>query len=167
MRILFLSFIFILNSCISSRQAATTQTLTFSSHFASFTIDTPIDWKKIKVQGVDSYIGRIAIGANDTIEFDLGYYSNNLTEHEPDDFDGDDYSRYAKSKVSWSTINKYNAKIVTPKKFGIGISGIYIDSLWKEGYDKVKFNLFGENLTKTNQKIFFKAIKTLRFSKLN
>jgi hypothetical protein len=145
MHILFLLFIFTLNSCISSRQTATTQTLTFSSHSASFSINTPIDWTKIKVQGVDSYVGRIAIGTNDTIKFDLGYYSYDLTQHE-----SDDSNKFSKSKVSWRIINKHHVKIVTPKKYGIGISGIYIDSLWKDRNDNVKFNLFGENLTKTN-----------------
>ena len=32
--------------------------------------------KKIKEQGVDSYVGRIAIDSVDTLEFDLGWYSN-------------------------------------------------------------------------------------------
>ena len=51
--------------------------------FGSFTIETPNGWTKIKAQGQDSYVGRISIDAMDTLDFDLGWYSNSMTEPEP------------------------------------------------------------------------------------
>src|SRR5688500_6116296 len=51
--------------------------------FGSFTIETPQSWKAIKEQGVDSYVGSIAIDNQDTLSFDLGQYSNKLYENDP------------------------------------------------------------------------------------
>ena len=51
--------------------------------FGSFTFETPNGWTKIKAQGQDSYVGRISIDAMDTLDFDLGWYSNSMTEPEP------------------------------------------------------------------------------------
>jgi hypothetical protein len=161
----FLLLCIFINSCSTPKATTSKQTLTFNSHLGSFQIDTPTGWTKIKVQGVDSYVGRIAINANDTLMFDLGYYSNDLTEREPDDFDGDDYSKYSKTKISFGTINGHFTKFVIPKKHGIGMSGIYVDSLWMDKEDKVKFNLYGNNLSKESQKHFFEVVKTLKFTK--
>lgn len=52
--------------------------------------------------------------------------------------------------------------IYTPE---IGITGIYIDSLWESGSDIDKFNLYGNNLKTENEKIFLQAIKTLKFKR--
>lgn len=161
----FLLFCIFINSCSAPKATTSKQTLTFNSHLGFFQIDTPNGWTEIKVQGVDSYVGRIAIDANDTLEFDLGYYSNDLTEQEPDGFDGDNYNKYSKTKTTFDTINGYFTKLIIPKKHGIGMSGIYIDSLWIYKGDKVKFNLYGNNLTKEIQKHFFKVVKTLKFGK--
>lgn len=73
------------------------------------------------------------------------------------------YSDYSKITVSYRQIDSYNAKIVVPKKYGNGLTGIYIDSLWGSGFAVNKFNLYGVNLSKDNQEEFLKAIETLKF----
>jgi len=43
-------------------------------------------------------------------------------------------------------------KIVYPIRTGIGITGVYIDSLTTERSNKVRFVLYGENLQTENEK---------------
>ncbi len=148
MRISILLLILVLITCKVPKQATISQTLEFNSNFGGFTLNTPTGWTKIKVQGIDSYVGQIAVDAKDTIEFDLGYYSNDLTETEVEDIYGHIDRKLAKNKVSYDIIANYKTKIVTPKRYGVGMSGVYIDSLWKQGQDKIKFNLYGNNLTR-------------------
>lgn len=50
--------------------------------FGTFTIETPVSWYQFKEGGMDSYVGGIAIDKTDTLYFDLGWYSNTLTETE-------------------------------------------------------------------------------------
>lgn len=157
--------------------------------FGSFTIETPIGWTKIKAQGVDSYVGRIAIDNVDTLHFDLGWYSNKLNEYEPTILDSSmigsidtsmintsevvfvknrmkvDPDKYRKNNVSWDTIDGRKAKIVFPRQSGIGVTGIYIDSLWQAGSDVNRFNLYGDNLKPANEKLLLQALKTLKFHK--
>ncbi len=93
------------------------------------------------------------------------YYSNELTEREQYYFEVDDFRKYFKSISLYKKLDGYNAKIVVPKKYGVGISGVYIDSLWMNKEDRVKFNFYGNNLTKENQKLFFQVISTIKFEK--
>lgn len=177
-------FLFLI-SCTDSKPKSDKQTL----DFGSFTIETPNSWTKIKAQGVDSYVGGIAIDNTDTLHFDLGWYSNKLYEYEPTILDSSmigsidtsmidlsevifvknrmrvDPDKYKKNNVSWDTIEGRKAKIVFPRKSGIGTTGIYIDSLWQSGSDIDRFNLYGDNLKPTNEKIFLQALKTLKFHK--
>lgn len=51
--------------------------------FGGFSIQTPQSWQQIKARGTDSFVGRIAIDEKDTLDFDLGWYSNTLTESDP------------------------------------------------------------------------------------
>lgn len=158
--------------------------------FGSFEVIVPYGWNQIEYAGIDSFVGKIAIDKNDTIQFDLGWYSFDLTEEDfPIIIDKNDleyilktnskidttqyvivediknviYSDYSKIIVSYTQIDSYNAKIVTPKKIGNGLTGVYIDSLWGDDYAKTKFNLYGINLSENNQKELLKAIKTLKF----
>jgi hypothetical protein len=154
--------------------------------FGRFTIHTPKGWTKIKAQGVDSYVGRIAIDARDTLDFDLGWYSDDLTEYQevklfngktyylnaydtaysPTLFDSANKDKVIRSRIAWDTIDGRRAKILSPIKPGVGITGIYIDSLWKAGIDRDRFNLYGTNLQPANEKAVLAAIQTLRFKKV-
>lgn len=184
MRIIIILFIVIFISCSDSKIKPDKQLL----DFGSFTIETPDNWTKIKAKGIDSYVGQIAIDSSDTLYFDLGWYSNDLTEYEPqiiersmlqhidnpgdtadyiivDSRKGIDPDKYKKNNVSWDTVDGRRAKIVFPRQPGIGTTGIYIDSLWQAGSDIDKFNLYGNNLKPSNQKLVLQAIKTLKFLK--
>lgn len=156
--------------------------------FGSFTIETPQAWKAVEEKGVDSHVGRIAIDSTDTLSFDLGWYSNPLTEDGPyilnrSEFEGQeppvdqpevivvedktkvDADEYRKQNALWDTIGRHRAKIVSTRKPGIGITGVYIDSLWVRGSNRDRFNLYGENLKPENEKEVLQAIRTLKFYK--
>ena len=129
----------------------------------------------------------LAIDKNDTLEFDLGWYSNDLTEYQevkmadgktyyissydtaynPTLVDSANRDRVVKSNVAWDTIDGRRAKVLIPIKSGIGTTGIYIDSLWQAGSDIDKFNLYGANLKPQNEKIVLPAFKTLKFHNKN
>jgi len=48
--------------------------------FGLFTLEVPYKWQQVKQSGIDSYVGAIAVDNTDTVYFDLGMYSNTLTE---------------------------------------------------------------------------------------
>ncbi|WP_367331403.1 hypothetical protein [Sphingobacterium multivorum] len=159
--------------------------------FGLFTLEVPYKWQQVKQNGIDSYVGAIAVDNNDTLYFDLGMYSNSLTEHnievitrqmmEESATDSSDYiivkdmpildldldaDLYRKQNVSWDTIDNRRAKIVFPRISGKGTTGVYIGNLWGDS-SKVRFNLHGSNLKAQTEQDLLKSIKTLRFHKLN
>lgn len=181
-KILLISIIsFGLISCSETKTRRETEIL----DFGAFTIETPNGWTKIKAQGVDSYVGKIAIDENDTLEFDLGWYSYDLTEYQevkmgdgktyyissydtaysPTLVDSVNKDRVVKSNETWDTIDGRRAKILLPIKPGIGTIGIYIDSLWQSGSDVDKFSLYGADLNPQNEKAVLTTFKTLKFHK--
>lgn len=155
--------------------------------FGAFTIKTPTSWEKFEKAGVDSYLGGIALDEGDTLNFDLGWYSNKLYEYEPTILDSSmlpsldtsmidtsevifvkskariDPDVYRKNNVLWDTIDGRSAKIVFPRKSGQGTTGVYIDSLWVSGSAIDRFNLYGLNLHPANEKKVLQALKTLKF----
>jgi hypothetical protein len=153
--------------------------------FGAFTIQTPGHWKKMILQGTDSYVGAIVIDSTDTLMFDLGWYSNDLTEYmevimndgktyyisnydtayNPTVFDSANKDKVIKSHISWDTIDGRKAKIMLPIKAGMGVTGIYIDSLWESSGDKDRFNLYGRDLRPSNEKAVLEALRTLKFKK--
>ena len=171
--------------CADKKPKADNQTL----DFGSFSIVTPNGWTKIKAQETDSYVGRIVIDSTDTLDFDLGWYSNKLNEYEPTILDSNmigsidtsmvdtkdiifvrnrmrvDPDKFKKNNFSWDTIDGRKTKIVFPRKSGIGTTGIYIDSLWQSGSDIDRFNLYGDNLKPANEKLLLQALRTLKFHK--
>lgn len=157
--------------------------------FGLFSMETPLSWAAIKEHGLDSYVGRIAIDDRDTISFDLGWYSNRLSEYDPTipdssvmahldtaivdtgevSFDKNsrkvDPDKYRKNNVLWDTIDGRKAKIVYPRTTGSGTTGVYIDSLWVAGADNDRFNLYGNNLKLDNEQKLLQALRTLKFHK--
>jgi len=159
--------------------------------FGLFTLEVPYKWQQVKQNGIDSYVGAIAVDNTDTLYFDLGMYSNTLTEPniqvitrqmmEESATDSSDYiivkdmpildldldaDLYRIQNVSWDTINNRRAKIVFPRISGKGMTGVYIGSLWGNA-SKVRFNLHGSNLKAQTEQDLLKAIETLRFHKRN
>jgi len=153
--------------------------------FGVFTIETPHSWKQIKTKGIDSYIGKIVIDDSDFLCFDLGWYSNDLTEYQEVKFgnnntgfitsndtaygstpvDSLSKDKVVKSNITWDTIDGRRAKVLSPVKPGVGTTGIYIDSLWQAESDIDKFNLYGTDLKPNNQMAVLAAFKTLKFHK--
>src|SRR5687767_5441037 len=177
----FLTAIIVIGLTACSQPQPKGQTKTMD--FGAFTIETPHTWKQIKAQGIDSYVGKIAIDDSDILHFDLGWYSNDLTEYQevkmgdgktyyissydtaysPKLVDSANRDRVVKSNILWDTVDGRRAKILSPIKAGIGTTGIYIDSLWQAGSDVDKFNLYGTNLKPQNEKAVLAAVKTLKF----
>src|SRR4051812_40320399 len=132
MKIILAIFLLLLIGCKNGKSKTGKKVL----DFGSFSIETPVSWQKVKLQGIDSYVGRISIDAKDALDFNLGPYSNNLTEPEPQiiersmlkDMDlidtseyvivesakGIDADKYKKNNVTWDTIDGRKAKIVFP-----------------------------------------------------
>jgi len=170
-------------TCSNLKQPSKTQKLDFKY----FTIQAPTSWVKVKQQGIDSYVGAIAIDNQDTLQFALGWYSNDLSEDKPmilersvlkyfpehpidtsqfimaDNYKDVDFNKYRKIEVKYEIIDGYKAKIVFPRVSGDGKTGIYIDSVWQSGGDVDRFNLYGNNLKPVNEIRFLKAISTIKF----
>ena len=168
-----------LTACNQSQPTGETKTM----DFGTFTIETPNTWKQIKAKGIDSYVGKIAIDDSDILHFDLGWYSNDLTEYQevkmgdgktyyissydtaynPTLIDSLNKDKVVTSNIIWDTVDGRLAKVLSPIKPGIGTTGIYIDSLRQAGSDVDKFNLYGTNLKPHNEKAVLAAFKTLKF----
>ncbi|KQC32677.1 hypothetical protein AAU57_04580 [Nonlabens sp. YIK11] len=126
--------------------------------FGQFEITVPENWNKYEAKGIDSYVGGIITETNDTLDFDFGMYSGDLsrsdfpmvydslglaelTEKElellpktkhliVDTITGDiDFKEYLQYQFEYDTIDCFQAKIITPRNKGFGGTGIYIDSL--------------------------------------
>lgn len=119
------------------------------------------------------------------LHFDLGWYSNDLSEYEEIKM-GDNKTYYissadtaanptlvdslhkdqvVKSSIIWDTINGRRAKLLSSIVPGRGTTGIYIDSLWPAGFKRDKFNLYGSNLKPLNEKAALASFRTLKFYK--
>lgn len=155
--------------------------------FGKFTILTPLNWNPIKGRGIDSYVGGILIGSTDTLNFDLGFYSNTLSEREPDLLfreelknlgpnwdttkfiiinyrDEIDLDKYKTYNLAWDTIDQRLAKILFPIRSGKGTTGVYIDSVGiNPSVGRIRFNLYGTDLNEKNEKDLLNAIRTIKF----
>lgn len=113
-----------------------------------FTILIPSTWNLEEVQGYDSFVRQIRINEQEKISIDLGWYSSNLnvdnTTHD----------------IMTKTIDSKVAKIVKPRNFQKGTTGVYFDSL---DIQKTKFQMSGLDLSSGNQQLFLTAIETIKF----
>lgn len=159
--------------------------------FDKFEIEVPSSWHKITKAGIDSQVGEIATDNNDTLCFDLGWYSNDLAENQPYLVEGKrvhlinrekstnnsivydyygtldtiDLKKFLKTEHKYVKIDNRKAKLVFPKKSAIGTTGVFFDSLWVRGNGIDRFQLSGSNLKDQNQKELLNAIKTIKFKK--
>ena len=159
--------------------------------FGAFSMETPENWVYVKQRGIDSFVGKVALDKKDTLRFDYGLYSSSLEEdlgfiitkdsvftYEENENKQDTVNRYVqkfyakrdtldmkklyKTEYHFEKINSVNAKVVTPKKVGIGMTGVYFESKKANGKG-IRFQISGYNLSEKNQKEFLKAIRTLKF----
>lgn len=171
----------------SSHNSPTTKFL----NYGSFTLEVPKQWQPEKIEIEDSFVGNIYIGHGKFINFDLGAYSNDLNEDGDINYQVRSGKLYVLDKtisrtssphyveygpatesnlnrvrnniVESITIDGYKAKLVQQKKPGIGITGVYIDSLWKDSFSRTRFQMNGQKLTKTESDQLLYAIRTLKF----
>lgn len=137
--------------------------------FESFEITVPQNWNEIEIKGMDSYVGGIVTDKKDTLIFDIGLYSGDVTKNNlplvfdkktyaefseqkkellkktnhliVDSLSGKiDFGKYLPQKFEIKKIDCFKAKIITPTNKGFGTTGIYIDSL--KGSSK-KFDKIG------------------------
>jgi hypothetical protein len=126
--------------------------------FESFEITVPQSWDGIEINGIDSYVGGIVTYEKDTLIFDLGAYSSDVSKNDlPLVFDKKsyaeltekqkillkntnhlivdtisgkiDFGKFLQQKFEILKIDCFNAKIITPRNKEFGTTGIYIDSL--------------------------------------
>lgn len=158
--------------------------------FENFQITIPKYWEKIRLEGIDSNVGGFVTENNDTIIFDYGSYSNPLEEDiiiferkfvreiikenpETDtlhmtivsDISKVNQEDFKINKEHFEKISGYQAKIVSPKHSGKGITGIHFDSLGNSSLGKIKFTLYTQNLNIKNEKELLKAIRTIKLKK--
>ena len=113
-----------------------------------FTVKVPSPWTLDEVQGYDSFVTQIKINEEEKISVDLGFYSSNLNV---DNSTHDVITRIIDSK---------EAKVVKPKNFKRGTTGVYFDSL---DIQKTKLQISGVDLSHNNQLLFLNVIETLKF----
>ena len=159
--------------------------------FGPFSMTTPDNWKYIETRSIDSFVGKIALDGKDTLDFDYGYYSSSLNEdlglittkdsvfkEVKNENINDTLNPYVtkfyakrdtlnleklyKTQYSFESINNLKAKIVTPKKVGIGLTGVYFENISTKRKG-LRLQISGYNLSAENQKSFLKAIKTITF----
>jgi hypothetical protein len=113
----------------------------------AFSLFAPSGWEFHQLQGIDSYVGEF-VGDGIVLNFDFGRYSNPLNEaQEP---------AYA---VVHESIGGSDAKIVSPKRPGHGVTGIYFPKVSSSN----KLCLYGQNLTSMQQELVLKIFETIRF----
>jgi hypothetical protein len=126
--------------------------------FGTFEITVPENWNEFEIKGIDSYVGGIITDQKDTLIFDIGSYSPDVTKNDfplvydkssyseltnkekkllkktkhliVDTITGDiEFSKYLKQKYVIENIDCFKVKVITPTNKGVGTSGIYIDNL--------------------------------------
>jgi hypothetical protein len=115
--------------------------------FNSFYLKASKDWQKIRLQGFDSYVGGITNG-KDTLSFDFGKYSSDLTE----DSDNQLYAN--------DTINGKYGIVTKPKIKGKGTLGVYFENI-----DGRSFNLY--TLNSNNEDTIIDIFQSITFKTSN
>ncbi|MGW9685471.1 hypothetical protein [Flagellimonas sp. 2504JD1-5] len=136
-----------------------------------FAITVPKNWSEYEINGIDSYVSGLITDKNDTLIFDLGWYSPDLTKNPEvlvfeqseyaefgdkqkkqlenvkhlviEDFLTAEYDAkdYFKYEYELDSIDCFVAKFIKPRNKGFGASGIYIDSLKGGGPNSNKTSL--------------------------
>jgi hypothetical protein len=141
-------------TCISCKPKSELKTVDFES----FEITVPQNWSEIELNGTDSYVGGIVTSEKDTLIFDIGAYSPDVSKNDlPLVFDKKsyaeltekqkkllkntkhlivdtisgkiDFKNYLTQKFEIVKTDCFKAKIITTRNKGFGTTGIYIDSL--------------------------------------
>jgi hypothetical protein len=158
--------------------------------FGKFTIELPSSWKTIDIQGIDSYVKQIVTDTGDTLQFDLGYYSNTLEESVPilipksdkelllkegidttgiiflDSVEQESYKEFLIQQRQEIVIDGFNAHLVSPKQPESGITGVYFDSIGNGTMGNIRLNFYGVNLKGKEQNRLLNALQTIKIKTL-
>jgi len=163
--------------------------------FNYFSLEAPDHWVSISQQGIDSFVGGIAIGKGDTLHFDYGNYSWKLDESldfyisndsvyipQKNEDKNDTIHRYVNKfyrltkDIDWESLKKQyifyenisdkKAKISVPKKIGNGFTGVYFENVSTK-YKNKRLAIYGSDLGPENHRAFLEAIKTIKFKVLD
>jgi len=118
-------------------------------NFNLYSLKVPKEWKKYKTEGIDSFVTRLITSDLSVISSDLGYYSNRLDNE--------------KTTAKYYRLNNKKIKIVIPTEKGKGITGVYIENLWKKEGEMIHFNLYGIDLSEKSEKELLQVISTIEF----
>lgn len=111
----------------------------------SFSLETPVTFRFLKYNGIDSYVGRITNGI-DNLTFDYGWYSNDLSKF--DTVEG--------VRVSMEIINGRKIKIIRDLKEE-GVVGMYTEDLDNDN----RLSILCMNCQDLNEKV--QMFRTLKF----
>jgi hypothetical protein len=124
--------------------------------------------------------------ATDTIYYNAGNNMSTLTEQEPvvtyvqpghehsfsvppgvyraksPQFDLDDFR---KQNVFFKEVAGVKGKLILPRVDGVGVTGLYVDSLTHNEGGKVSFNMYGTNLSTSQQETLVGIFESIRFDK--
>jgi hypothetical protein len=120
----------------------------------AFSLYAPRGWKFHKKQGIDSYVGEIA-GGGVVLSFDFGQFSNSLSDAQEPSF-----------VVAHELIHGSEAKIVSPRTPGHGVTAIYFPSVPRFLKADNKLCLVGNDLTAAQQEVALRIFRTIRFKGL-
>jgi len=129
----------LLVSC-TGPQKETWQTL----DFGRFQLKAPPDWKMIKLQGIDSYVGGLT-NNKDTLTFDYGTYEVDL-EEEPGQY-----------RIAEDTVNSVMAVMMIPA----GDTPGRVSMQLQPRNDKNKFTIWGHHIHE--QDVILKIYKSIVF----
>ncbi|WP_157600528.1 hypothetical protein [Rufibacter sp. DG15C] len=145
----------------------------------------------VDLKGIDSHIKAIVTEDGDTLQFDYGFYSGALEEEslkvypanlrkifiergrdttgfiflDKEIVSSSDLEPYRKQRLENKIIDGFRASIMTPKKPGTGITGVYFDSLGNGPIGNIQLRFSGNNLKPKNSVLFLKSINTIRISR--
>lgn len=140
----------------------------------------------------DGYNGSVIYSTKDTIWFNFGYDINNLSEKDPvvifSPYDEDsirmnldttlvdpsriiytkkpnfDIDEFRIQNVFFEIVSDRQAKITIPRQAEkVGVSGIYVDSLFSTEGGRLKFNFYARNLDSLRQDLLLQTIRSIRF----
>ena len=118
--------------------------------FRVFKLEVPGDWRIVKLQGTDSYVGGLTNGT-DSLYFDYGSYSPAVGDQDPD-----------KHKFAIDTVNGLSASIVIPIVDGDGQIAMSVSNFRNA---KNTFIIGGRNIKGTNT--ILRIFKSIMFSESN
>ncbi len=74
-----------------------------------------------------------------------------------------DIDKFRKQNVYYESLNGINVKYIIPRKIGIGITGIYIDSIIATPRGNLSFHIYGNKINPKNQNEFEQIFKSFYF----